>query len=296
MLELEGVFPALITPFTRENEVDEEGLRQNIEFVEIGGVSGIVPCGSTGESATLSHAEHKKVIEISVDCSNRTVIAGTGSNNTEEAIKLTKHAEDVGADAAMLIIPYYNKPNRSGLISHFKEIASSVEIPIVLYNIPSRTGINMTPETISELAEVDNIIGVKEASGDLSQVSRIIELTGTGGDFVVLSGDDVLALPILSLGGSGAVSVAANIVPKRMCELVNSFRNGRMEEARRIHYELMPLFSALFLETNPIPVKMAAEISGLAAGHLRLPLDRMSKENEKKLRDVLVSMGIVDSV
>jgi 4-hydroxy-tetrahydrodipicolinate synthase len=290
--KLEGVFPALITPFSPKNEIDEEGLRRNIEFVTKGGVSGIVPCGSTGESATLSHAEHKRMIEISVDTSTIPVIAGTGSNNTKEAIELTKYAEDGGADAALLITPYYNKPNRSGLILHFKEITNAVEIPIILYNIPSRTGINMDPKLIAELAEVDGIIGVKESSGNLSQVSKIIELTKDL-DFFVLSGDDILTLPILSLGGSGVVSVAANIVPERISSLVRAIKQNELEKARKIHYEISPLFEALFLETNPIPVKKAAELMGLASGHLRLPLSGMREENEERLVHVLRSMGAI---
>ncbi|MHC1585200.1 MAG: 4-hydroxy-tetrahydrodipicolinate synthase [Candidatus Syntropharchaeia archaeon] len=288
---LEGVFTAIITPFTGNDEIDEEGLKKNIEYTIEGGVDGIVPCGSTGESATLSIEEHKRVIEICVEASSVPVIAGTGSNNTKEALELTIHAADVGADGAMLITPYYNKPNKKGLISHFKKVAESVDIPIVLYNIPSRTGLNIPPEIIAQLAEVDNIVGVKEASGNLNQVSKIIELTKDM-NFEVTSGDDSLTLPIMALGGVGVISVSANIVPKKMKELVDAVEKD-IREARRIHYELSPLFDALFLETNPIPVKKAAELCGLAAGHVRSPLGPMSQENEEKLKKVLVEMELI---
>ncbi len=291
--DLKGVFPALITPFTDEGKIDEEGFKRILDFVTEGGVSGVVPCGTTGESATLSHEEHKRVIDITVEFSKLPVVAGTGSNSTEEALQLTKYAEDAGALASLLITPYYNKPNKQGLIRHFKEIANHTDIPLILYNVPSRTGLNMTPEIVSELAEVDNIIGIKEASKDIAQVSKIISLT-MDKDFVVLSGDDAVTLPIMCLGGKGVVSVAAHIVPREISEMVKAANEGDFKKAREIHYKLLPLFEALFLETNPVPVKKAIELMKLSNGRLRLPLSEISKENEEKLKEVLRSMNLLD--
>ncbi|MCK4476116.1 MAG: 4-hydroxy-tetrahydrodipicolinate synthase [Methanophagales archaeon] len=295
MMKIEGVYPALITPFTKDDEVDKEGLRRLVEYVVDGGVAGIVPCGTTGESATLLHEEHKEVIDVVVDCSKVPVIAGTGSNNTKEAVELTKHAEDAGADACLLITPYYNKPNVRGLKEHFKRIGDSVEIPLILYNIPSRTGQNVSAETMVELAaEVENIKGVKEASGDLKQIGAIIRsVTERGLDFTVVAGDDFLTLPIMSLGGKGVISVAANIAPREMSEMVDAMLKGEVEKAKEINIRLFSLFEAMFLETNPIPVKKAAEMMGLPAGHVRLPLGALSESNEKKLRKVLERLGMV---
>jgi len=287
-----GVLPALITPFTQENEIDREGLERNIEFVIEGGVTGVVPCGTTGESATLSFDEHKRIIDIVVEVSTVPVVAGTGSNNTTEAIELTKYAEDAGADAALLITPYYNKPNDKGMLQHYKTIASKVEIPLILYNVPTRTSINLKPEVVAELARVDNIVAIKEASGSLEQVSRIIEQTRDQ-NFVVLSGDDALTLPIMALGGVGVVSVAANVVPERITAMVEAFNDGKMDAARGIHFELAPLIRSLFLETNPIPVKRAVELIGLAGGPLRLPLAAMSSENERILIKSLEALGLL---
>jgi len=295
MLKMEGVYPALITPFTKDDEVDKEGLRRLVEYAIEGGVAGMVPCGTTGESATLSHEEHKEVIDTVVDCSTVPVIAGTGSNNTKEAVEFTKYAEDAGAEACLLITPYYNKPNVKGLKEHFKRIGDSVEIPLVLYNIPSRTGQNVSAATMVELAaEITNIKGVKEASGDLKQVGAIIKsVTERGLDFTVVAGDDFLTLPIMSLGGKGVISVAANIAPKPMSEMVATMLKGEMEKAKEINIRLFSLFEAMFLETNPIPVKKAAEMMGLPAGHVRLPLGALSEENEAKLRKVLEGFGMV---
>jgi len=284
---LEGVYPALITPFTEDDEIDKEGLRKIVEYVTEEGVSGVVPCGTTGESATLSLKEHKKVIETVVECSKVPVIAGTGSNNTKEAIEFTEFAEDVGADGVLLITPYYNKPNRKGLMRHFETIAKMVDIPVILYNVPSRTGLNMTPDVVAELAEVPEIVGIKEASGDLKQVMEIIERT-EGKDFVVLSGDDILTLPIMVLGGKGVISVAANIVPKMLTTMVKEMLEGKTTRARELHYKLVPLFKALFLETNPVPVKKAAEMMGLIeSGGVRLPLAEISWDNEDRLASAL---------
>jgi 4-hydroxy-tetrahydrodipicolinate synthase len=289
---IRGVLPALITPFTRDNKVDKEGLRQNIDFLIKNGVSGIVPCGTTGESATLSIEEHEKVIEIAIDCSTVPVVAGTGSNNTTEALELTRSAMDAGADAALLITPYYNKPNDRGMLAHFKKIANEVDIPIILYNVPSRTGVNLKPEVVAELAKEGNIIGVKEASGNLDQVTRILEMTRDE-DFEVISGDDGLTLPIMALGGAGVISVVANVAPKLMVSMVEAFRKGNMEEARRLHLLLAPLTRAVFLETNPIPIKKAVELIGLPAGDLRLPLASMSDDNERKLKFALNELHLI---
>ena len=273
--------------------IDREGLQRNIAFVEEGGIAGIVPCGTTGESATLSALEHEEVIDIAVECSNVPVIAGTGSNNTGEALQFTKHAEDAGVDAVLLISPYYNKPNSAGLLAHFKKIAEAVDIPIILYNVPSRTGQDVPVEVIIELAKIENIVGIKEASGNIGKVSQILEFT-VDEDFVILSGDDGMTLPILSLGGRGVISVAANIVPDRMSVMVNAALSGDYETARKIHFEISPLIRALFLETNPIPVKKAAEMIGIASGHVRLPLAPLSEANTLKLIDELRKLEIIE--
>ncbi|MCZ7399547.1 MAG: 4-hydroxy-tetrahydrodipicolinate synthase [Candidatus Methanoperedens sp.] len=289
---IKGVLPALITPFTKDNKIDKQGFKQNIGFLIENGVSGIVPCGTTGEPATLSIKEHEQVIEIAVECSTVPVVAGTGSNNTTEAIELTRFAKDAGADAALLITPYYNKPNDRGMLAHFKKIANEVDIPMIVYNVPSRTGINLKPEIVAELAKESNIVGIKEASGNLDQVTRIIEMTQDE-DFVVLSGDDGLTLPIMALGGAGVISVIANIAPKLTVSMVEAFQRGDMDEARRLHLALAPLIRAVFLETNPIPIKKAVELIGLPAGHLRLPLAPMSEDNERKLKTALNNLNLI---
>jgi len=285
-----GVIPAIITPFKENGELDEEGFRRNIEFLGGAGISGIVPCGTTGESATMSFEEHKIAVETAVDCSKVKVIAGAGSNNTREAVELTKHANDVGADAALLITPYYNRPNDRGMMAHYETVTKSCDLPLVLYNVPSRTGTNLKPEIVAELAKKETIVGIKEASGDLGQVSKIIELTQDE-DFVVISGDDGLTLPIMSLGGTGVVSVVADVAPRKVVAMVDAMIRGDLEEARRIHFQLAPLARALFLETNPIPVKTATRMIGLDAGPLRLPLAPMSEENERTLKEAVDALG-----
>jgi len=285
----EGVYPAIITPFTRGPDcgLDLIGLRSNIEYLISHGVDGIVPCGSTGESATLTFEEHEQVIGTAVDAArNRVpVLAGTGSNNTAEAVRFTRAARDIGADGALVISPYYNKPNRSGLVKHFTRLAD-LDLPIVLYNVPGRTGQNLQPDLVIELADHPNIVGIKEASGNLEQVSRIIEGTRDR-DFVVLSGDDALTLQMLALGAAGVISVAANVEPARMASLYGAFTRGDLAGAQRLHYELAPLFRALFIDTNPIPVKMAAELRGMAAGPVRLPLDDLDAAKTATLAEVL---------
>jgi len=285
----EGVFPALITPFQRNQgkNLDLDGLRSNIAHLVASGVHGVVPCGSTGESATLSFAEHEQVVEVAIDEVNGKVpvLAGTGSNNTSEALRFTRAAKDAGADGVLVISPYYNKPNRSGLVKHYTAIAD-LDIPVVLYNVPGRTGQNITPDIVAELAQHPNIVGVKEASGDISQISTIIELTRDQ-DFSVISDDDNLTLPILSLGGKGVISVAANIFPCPLIEIYELVKKGDYEAARNIHFLYSSLFRAMFLESNPIPVKKAAELLGMASGPLRLPLDEASEQTTSKLKEVL---------
>ena len=285
-----GVFPAIITPFLKDESLDEEGLKRNIEYLNKTGIAGIIPCGTTGESATLTFEEHKRVVGIAVEASKVPVIAGTGSNNTSEALELTRHAAKAGADAALLITPYYNKPNDRGMYEHFKRIAENCDIPIVLYNVPKRTGIDLKPELVAKLSRIKNIVAIKEASGSLSQQSQIIEQT-RGSDFVLLSGDDDLTLPTMALGGQGVVSVVANVAPRKTVAMVDAVLKGDMEKARELHYELAPLVRAMFFETNPIPVKTAHKHLGLANGPLRLPLGEMAPEKEEKLKEILARLG-----
>ena len=285
-----GVFPAIITPFLEDMSLDEEGLKRNVLHLCQTGIAGIVPCGTTGEAATLTIAEHKRVIEITVENSSVPVIAGTGSNNTREAVELTCHAAEAGADAALLITPYYNRPNDRGMFEHFKTVAEKCNIPMVLYNVPKRTGIDLKPELVAKLSRIKNIVAVKEASGSLSQLSQIIEQTRES-DFSVLCGDDDLTLPSIALGAQGVISVVANVAPRKTVAMVNAMLKGDLEKARSLHYELVPLVRAMFLETNPIPVKSAQKYLGLAGGPLRLPLAEMSPDKESILKGVLESLG-----
>lgn len=287
-----GSIVALVTPF-KNGKVDEKRLRALIDFQIKNGTSGIVPCGTTGESATLSVREHERVIEIAVEQSagRVPVIAGTGSNSTEEAIQLTVDAAKAGADASLQVSPYYNRPTQNGLYTHFKAVADAAGIPIILYNIASRTGVNIEPETVARLAaDCKNIVGVKEASGNLDQMSRIKALCGD--KFDLISGDDSLTLPVLSIGGTGVISVAANIVPADVAALTKNYAGGNSEEARRLHYRLLPLIKALFLETNPIPVKTAMGMLDMCSPELRLPLTAMSGENAVRLRTALKDYGL----
>ncbi|MFA4988039.1 MAG: 4-hydroxy-tetrahydrodipicolinate synthase [Candidatus Omnitrophota bacterium] len=288
-----GSIVAIVTPF-RRGKVDEERLRDLIEFQIKNGTSGIAPCGTTGESATLTFDEHEKVIEITIEQVNKRVpvIAGTGSNSTEEAIMLTRQAASAGADASLQIAPYYNRPTQEGLYRHFKAVAQSVKIPILLYNIASRTGVNIEPDTIAALAkECKNISGVKEASGNLDQMSRIKALCPKG--FQLVSGDDSLTLPVMSIGGTGVISVAANIVPRETASLVAAFEKGDIKKARALHYKLLPLIKSLFLETNPIPVKTAMGLLNMCEPDLRLPMCAMSSVNLAKLKKSLVDYGLL---
>jgi 4-hydroxy-tetrahydrodipicolinate synthase len=288
----EGVLPAIITPFKRNSamDLDVQGLERNIGFLLSCGIHGIVPCGSTGESATLTFEEHEKVIEIAVDKVNGKipVLAGTGSNNTAEAVRLTKAAKDIGADGVLIISPYYNKPNRSGLIKHYTKLAD-LDIPVVMYNVPGRTGQNLEPDLVAELARHPNIVAIKEASGNIGQISRIIEETQDD-DFVVISGDDNITLPIMALGGAGVISVAANVDPKRMVAMYEAMKHGDYQKALVLHYALSPLLRAMFIDTNPIPVKKAVELLGMAGGPVRLPLDDLDEKKTELLKKILATI------
>jgi 4-hydroxy-tetrahydrodipicolinate synthase len=288
-----GSITAIVTPF-HNGKVDENKFRELIEFQIKNGTTGIVPCGTTGESATLNFEEHDRVIEIAIDQVKKRiqVIAGTGSNSTEEAIMLTRHAEKAGADASLQVSPYYNRPTQAGLYAHFKAVADSVKIPVMLYNIASRTGVNIDPETIARLAnDCKNLIAVKEASGSLDQMSRIKQLCPA--NFELLSGDDSLTLPVLSIGGTGIVSVVSNIVPRDVADMVSEFEKGNIKKARELHYKLLPLIKAVFLETNPIPVKTALGLLGMCEPDLRLPMCPMSAQNLDLLKKALANYGLL---
>jgi len=288
-----GSMVALVTPF-KNGKVDEKKFKELIEFQLKNGTSAIVPCGTTGESATLSPAEHERVIELTVKFVNKRVpvIAGTGSNSTEEAISLTKHAADSGANASLQVSPYYNRPTQKGLYEHFKAVAEAVDIPIILYNIASRTGVNIEPETMARLAkDCKTIVGVKEASANLEQMSRIKALCGS--EFDLISGDDALTLPLLAVGGTGVISVVANIVPKDVAAMVAAFQKGNIKKAQELHYKLLPLVKAMFIETNPIPVKTAMGMLGMCEPGLRLPMTEMLAENADKLRKALKDYGLL---
>ncbi|MBA2860708.1 4-hydroxy-tetrahydrodipicolinate synthase [Methanococcus maripaludis] len=288
---MQGVYPAIITPF-KENKVDYDGLRTNIDFLIENGVSGVIPVGTTGESPTLTPLEHEKVVEKVVEFVNGRVevIAGTGSNSTSEALEFSQYAEDVGVDGVLLITPYYNKPTQEGLKRHFGEIANSINVPIVLYNVPSRTALNIEPETINYLFnEYSNISAVKEANPNLSQVSEVLDSC----DIDILSGNDELTLPIISLGGKGVVSVIANIAPKEFVQMVDFANAGKFDKAKEIHYKLFPLMKAMFIETNPIPIKTAMNMLGMPSGELRLPLCEMAESNKLKLQDALNNLGLL---
>lgn len=283
-----GVYPALCTPFHDDGRIDFETLRTDARRLVDAGVDGLVPVGSTGESATLSHDEHIDVVETVVDAVDIPVIAGAGSNNTAEARSLSRRAADAGADGLLLISPYYNRPQQRGLQDHYETIADAVDIPQIVYNVPSRTGRNLDPETVIELAGHENIRGYKAAGGDLGQVSHIVEQTRDE-QFDVLSGNDGETLPILSMGGTGCISVAANVEPRRTCELVDAALDGDYDHAREVHHELGPLFRALFVETNPAPVTAAMEMRGHGNGNVRPPLAPLTPENHEQLQAVLAT-------
>jgi len=287
---LRGTYTALVTPF-KGGEVDEQGVRELVEFQIENGVDGLVPAGTTGESPTLTHAEHIRVIQVCVEAARGRVpiLAGTGSNSTQEALDLSRSAKEVGADALLVVAPYYNRPSQRGLVLHYQAILEQVQLPLVVYNIPSRTGVNVEPETLGIIKKSGNLAGIKEAAGSTDQVSRMLEVLGAG--FVVLSGDDSLALPFLSVGARGVISVVSNIVPKEMVGLVQAYLGGRHAEALELHRKLFPLMRALFIETNPAPVKTAMGLLGRCSGDLRLPLAPLTESNLARLRDALQSFG-----
>ena len=287
-----GVYTALVTPFAN-GKIDFDALERIIEMQIQGDVDGLVPMGTTGESPTVSFEEHEDIIKKVVQFVNKRVkvIAGTGANSTEEAIYLTKAAEQAGVDGVLQVNPYYNKPPQRGLISHFESVAKSVSIPVILYNIPGRTGINFLPESILELINrVDNIVAIKEASGDINQMMRVQELCADR--LTLLSGDDNMLLPLLSIGGKGVISVASNILPADVKKIIKLFNDGKYDESRESFYKILPVFRALFLETNPIPVKTAMELLGYCSSYVRLPLMPLNEQNREKLKKVLLDYGM----
>lgn len=287
-----GAIVAIVTPF-KKGKVDEAALRKLVEFQIKNGTDGIVPCGTTGESSTLSHEEHDRVIEIVIEAVQKRVpvIAGTGSNSTAEAIRLTRHAYEAGADGALIVAPYYNRPTQEGLYQHYKAVANAVPIPIIIYNIPGRTGVNINPDTLARLAKVKNIVGVKEASGSIKQMSDVIGLCGP--DFDVLSGDDLFTLPLMAMGGKGVISVISNIAPADMAAMVDAFDAGDIEEAKALHHKMSPLIESLFIETNPTPVKAALALMKKISYEVRLPLYRMSDGNYEKLKKIMIGYGLI---
>jgi 4-hydroxy-tetrahydrodipicolinate synthase len=291
--KIKGSIVAIVTPF-KDGKLDEEGLKNLIDWHIENGTHCIVPCGTTGESATLSYEEHDKVIEITVKTVNGMVpvIAGTGSNSTEETIMLTNHAKKVGADAALVITPYYNKPTQEGLFQHFTKVADTCEFPMILYNVPSRTAVNMLPATVARCAQNNQIIGIKEATGDLKQVTEVIRQCPE--DFIVLSGDDFTAFPLMAVGGKGVISVAANIVPAEMSKLMDLSLAGNYKEASELNSRLFPLYESLFIETNPTPAKTALSLMGkIASPEVRLPLAQMSDTNIEKLKKVISTYNLI---
>jgi len=287
-----GALTAIVTPF-RDGAVDERALRELIEWQIASSIDGIVPCGSTGESATLSHAEHERVIKIAIEQVRKRVpvVAGTGSNSTAEAIRLTASAREMGADGALLISPYYNKPTQDGIFKHYKMIAESVDLPLIVYNIPGRTGSNVAPETFARLCEVRNIVGIKEASGSMDQVSDIRRLCGDR--LAILSGDDALTLPVMALGGKGVISTTSNALPREMHELAGCAIAGDFERARKIHYRMLPVMRALFVETNPIPIKQALAFMGKCSNEMRLPLVAMTQGPADRLKSAMKELQLI---
>ena len=296
-MNFEGTYVAMVTPFDNKGNIDEEGLRSNINYLIDKGVNGLVGAGTTGESATITHDEHKQIIEVLVDEVDGRVetIAGTGSNSTSEALNLTKFAQDIGVDAALVITPYYNKPQQHALVNHYQAVGTC-DLPIIAYNVPSRTGVNMDVETIVEIAKIDNIDAVKEASGSVDKVSDIYNALlaeGLEDDFNILSGEDSLTLPIMAVGGTGVISASANIDAKRMVLMVDSILNDDYDRAFKLHNEMLELIRALFIESNPVPVKTSMNLMGLPAGDLRAPLAPMKEENLEVLKKALKNAELI---
>ncbi len=293
MSKFRGAFVAIVTPFI-DGKVDEKGLTDLIEFQIENGTNGIVPCGTTGESATMTHEEHHLVVELTIKTVNGRVpvLAGTGSNSTDESIKLTRHAKEAGADGALLITPYYNKPSQEGLYQHFKAVAEAVDIPIILYNVPSRTSINMLPETVARCAAIKNIVGIKEATGSLNQISEVIRLCPD--DFSVLSGDDFTCMPQVAVGGAGVISVTSNVAPKDMATMMDAALAGDFDTARKLHYKLFPLMQAMFIDTNPVPAKTTLHLMGkITSSAPRLPLYQMNETTLEKMKKVIAEYGLI---
>lgn len=293
MEKFHGAFVALITPFI-DNELDEQGLIDLIEFQIDQGTHGIVPCGTTGESATISFAEHKRVIDLTVKTVNGRVpvVAGTGGNNTLEAIELTESAKESGADAVLSVVPYYNKPNQEGMYLHFREIAEKVDIPMFLYNVPGRTVVNMLPETVARLADIDNIIGIKEATGSLEQCTDVIRKCPD--DFIVLSGDDFTAMPTALIGGAGVISVISNVYPQGMAQMMEAALAGDLAKAKALHYRMYDLMKLMFCNPNPVPAKKAAELMGkIQSGLPRLPLAPIDTASLEKLKAALAALDLI---
>lgn len=292
-MNFSGAYTALVTPF-QDGKIDEDRFRAHIEWQITEGIHGLVPCGTTGESATLTHDEHKEAIRICVDQANKRVpvLAGAGSNNTKEAIHLTQFAKEAGADGVLLISPYYNKPTQEGIYQHFKHIADTITIPMVLYNVPGRTGSNIMPSTVARLhKDIPQIVGIKEATGNLIQVSDLIEQCGTS--LNVLSGDDFTLLPLLSIGGAGVISVVSNLLPNKMANLCNAWNKGDIPTARKLHFEMQPLNRAMFMESNPIPVKTALALQGKMDTDFRLPMVPLAEENLEKLKAIMTDSGLL---
>ncbi len=285
-----GSFVAIVTPI-KDGKIEEKKFRELIQFHIDSGTDGIVPCGTTGEAATMTMDEHKKMIKIAVEmCKGRIpVVPGTGSNNTVEALELTSHAKKSGCDGALIVCPYYNKPTPEGQYRHFEKIAKEVDIPIVLYNVPGRTGICMLPKTVARLSKIDNIVAIKEAAGSVQQVVDILSLC----DITVLSGDDAMTFPFMAVGAQGVISVVANVIPEKMHELVQSFLDGDIKTSRKIHFEIQEICNAMFIETNPIPVKTALDLMGKMHAEWRLPLCEMQPENKEKLKKVLEKYKLI---
>jgi len=288
----QGSIVAIVTPF-KDNKLDEKALTDLIEWHIAEGTHAIVPCGTTGESATLEYEEHYRVIELTVQVVNGRVpvIAGTGANSTSETIMMTGKAKEVGADGALLVVPYYNKPTQEGLYRHYKAVAEAVDIPQVLYNVPGRTALNMLPSTVARLADLKNVVAIKEASGDLAQVSEVIRLCGDR--INVLSGDDFTTFPAMALGVKGTISVSANVAPKDLSNMCQSMLDGNIEEAKKLHFKLEPLNKGMFIETNPISVKTALSLMGKIEEEMRLPLCPMAAENKDKLKNILIDYGLI---
>lgn len=287
-----GCATALITPFTKDGKIDERGLRELIDFQAGQGVKVIVPCGTTGESATLTHEEHLKVIEIAVDQMKKgKVIAGAGSNATHEAVKLSKGAQDRGAVGILSISPYYNKPTQRGIFEHYEKVAGSIDVPLIIYNVPGRTSSNIEVSTVLKLAKVPNIVGIKEASGNIVQIMSL--LAQAPKEFNVFSGDDALTFPMMTMGARGVISVASNVAPKMVKTMVDRLLSDELEQARKLHFRLLPLFKNLFIETNPIPVKTSVRLMGKPAGPFRLPLCEMDPANLEILKRTLADLGVI---